>query len=657
MNSKKKNEKTEIQEKPLSYKKILFLMYFSVIFGIFYIAWRAFYTVNYNHGEFSTFWSFVLLGAELYSLMIFISFALAVSKEAKRPPNTKRAESKPFYYMKEWPTVDIFITTINEEMEIVKDTLTACMNIDYPNKKVFLLDDGRRKEMLALTKELGCEYITRATNQGYKAGNVNNALKQTNGEIVVIFDADHIPVSTFLKETIGFFDDRRVALLQTPQYFLNLDPFQKNLNLEKYISNEQELFYKIIEPGLAEYEATICGGTNFLMRRKYVEEAGYFPENTITEDFAMSLRLQCKGYKVAYYNKPLATGKSVETFADYIKQRSRWAKGNLQALLDPGNYKNLIKLKPIQFFFNFMGAFYFLYCFPRIIFILSPVLFILCGVMPVQAIIYQIALYQIIYFSLKIMFFNVTAGKYRHFLFTDVYESATSLFLSVDLMKMFLIPNFILKTKFVVTNKSNIKYKLDYNYFIPLLVMAGLVLASVFKGFYDLFYIQAPNAPSIWVNIFWSIYNMGAIIFALKVTLNKPEIRKTVRIPIKTKVKLYNFKGYVRIFNTINVSKTGALLTLDEFIPENFFENCYLIFPDCNKKRSNEDKKQEVTYSEKTFVQNFKSGYKLELIDIYKKDTHYYYRVKLDVCKDTDCPTIKNCLIENIFSNSHNWHW
>lgn len=629
--------------------KLSALMFLALTFGLFYIFWRSFYTLNFNNGYFSTIWSFVLLSAEAYSLLIFVSFSLAVAKNANTIISSPKELYKPFYYLDEWPTVDVFVTSYNESIDIVKDTLIACMKMDYPNKRVYLLDDGRRAKMLELTKELGCNYITRNNNKGYKAGNLNNALKQTDGEIIVIFDADHVPVSTFLKETVGFFENEKLALLQTPQYFLNLDPFQKNLNLERHISNEQELFYKVIEPGLAEYDSTICGGTNFLARRKYVEEAGYFPENTITEDFALSLRLQSLGYKVSYYNKPLATGLSVETFSDYIKQRSRWAKGNIQAILDPTNYKNLFKLKPLQFFFNFMGAFYFLYSFPRMIFILSPILFILCGVMPVKAVVYQIAIFQSTYFAFKILFFQFTAGRYRHFLFTDVYESATSLFMSIDLLKMFLIPNFILKQKFIVTNKSNIKYQKEYLYYIPLFILASLVIITILKGFYFLFISKEFNPGSVWVNIFWSVYNLAAILFAIKVTTNKPEIRKHIRVPVKTKVKLYNEKGYVHILNTVNISKTGALLINKDPIQENFFVDSYLVFPGCGiKNLHSKQKTQTATES---------PGYKVELIATYKKGKQYYYRIKLDECPHKQCSIYENCKIENMFMNSNNWDW
>lgn len=301
-------------------KRLLVLLIVANLWGIVYILWRAVYTVNYLGDIYSLTWSILLLLAEIFSMVIFISFSLAVSRK-----DDYELPHCPVIPPDKLPGVDIFVCSLNETEEILKPTLMAALNIDYPNKKVYLLDDGKRPEMFELTKKLGCNYITRETNKGYKAGNINNALKQTSGEIVIIFDADHIPVSTFIKDIICNFSDPKVALIQTPQHFFNLDPFQKNLGLQEYITNEQDLFYRVIEPGLATYNATICGGTNFFFRRQYVEKAGGFPEDTLTEDFAMGLKLETMGYKILYYNRPVATGKSTETFGEFIKQRSRWA--------------------------------------------------------------------------------------------------------------------------------------------------------------------------------------------------------------------------------------------------------------------------------------------------------------------------------------------
>ncbi len=609
-------------------KQLLSLLIVANIWGIAYVIWRAVYTVNYLGDIHSIIWSVILLLAEAFSMMVFISFSLAVSrKDDYELPQCRVNTADNF------PSIDIFVCSLNEKEEVVKPTLIAALNIDYPNKKVYLLDDGRRPEMFALTKRLGCNYITRETNQGFKAGNINNALKQTSGEIVIVFDADHIPVSTFINDIVCNFADPKVALIQTPQHFFNLDPFQKNLNLQKHITNEQDLFYRVIEPGLATYNATICGGTNFFFRRQYVEEAGAFPEDTITEDFALGLKLESMGYKILYYNKPVATGQSAETFAEYIKQRSRWARGNLSVIFNIENLKNLFKLNFLQIFFKVSGVSYFFFPYARLIFILSPAMFILFDLITVDAIIYQIAAFQIFYFVFKIWFFIITAGQYRHFLFTDVYETATSPFLAKDITEMFLIPSFIKKQKFLVTDKSKTltKPKLNLKLFMPIFVLYIFVLFAQLYALWDINFNDVNPAP-LTVNIFWNTYNLIIFTYALRVVFDKKELRDSIRIPIRQEVFIINRNGQRFNAHTINISKSGALIKSRTKIPDEALLDAHIILPACEEM-----------------------GFKL--IRKSEQSGDYLYQIKfISLCSDDVCYWNQDaCFIDNMFTHSDDW--
>lgn len=217
-----------------------------LIIGTTYVSWRWLYTLNIYTSPFTTFWSYTLCIAEVITLIVFTNFSmilLQANKLEKVVPKNKLQQdySKDIFFEGEvvtyktyCPSVDIFICTLNEPTDMLAATIAGCKNIEYPNFKVYVLDDGRRDEIKELTQMLGANYITRETNKGYKAGNINNALTLTEGEIVVIFDADHIPAATFLKETVYNFVDEKVALVQTPQHFANPDAFQKNLGLSDF---------------------------------------------------------------------------------------------------------------------------------------------------------------------------------------------------------------------------------------------------------------------------------------------------------------------------------------------------------------------------------------------------------------------------------------
>lgn len=109
--------------------------------------------------------------------------------------------------MSQWPTVDIFVPTYNEDLNVVKNTIYASLGIDWPKDKlnIWILDDGGRESFRQFARHVGVHYIARATHEHAKAGNINNALKHAKGEFVAIFDCDHVPTRSFLQMTMGWF--------------------------------------------------------------------------------------------------------------------------------------------------------------------------------------------------------------------------------------------------------------------------------------------------------------------------------------------------------------------------------------------------------------------------------------------------------------------
>ncbi len=209
--------------------------------------------------------------------------------------------------------------------------------MDYPRKTVYLLDDQRRPAMRQLAEELGCRYLDRPDNRHAKAGNLNHALPLSDGELIVCFDADFIPTRDFLQRTAGFFRDARVALVQTPQNFFNEDAVTRNLGLERALEDEQRLFFRTLQPGRDAMNAIVCHGSCFAVRRSALETIGGVPTETITEDWATSIKLQAAGFKLCYLNEALSAGMSADRCGEFVQQRSRWAQGTLQALFASTN--------------------------------------------------------------------------------------------------------------------------------------------------------------------------------------------------------------------------------------------------------------------------------------------------------------------------------
>lgn len=563
---------------PKDYFPAFLFIFFSAVFiiGVSYVTWRWMYTLNLLTSPFTTFWSYALCIAEILTLATFTNFGIILfrtSRLKKVSIDNKLQQDyyTDFYHNDELisfknycPSVDIFICTLNETADLLSTTIAACKNIDYPNKKVYVLDDGRREEIRELTALLGCNYITRDNNKGFKAGNINNALKQTNSEIIVIFDADHVAASTFLRETVYNFADENVALVQTPQTFCNPDAFQKNLGLSDFLANEQDMFYRIIEPSLNEFDSVFCGGTNILLRRKHLEEVGNFPETTITEDSLLGLIFHSKGYKIIYYNRPLAIGLSASSFEEYIKQRCRWAKGNVQIVANSHNWKYYTKLKPMQLFFYLTSVLYFFTPIARLIYLFAPVLFLFFDISPLVILFYQIIAFQICYFSLKYIFIYASKINFENVIFADVYDLLTSVFTAGGILQALFIPQKFANIKFSVTKKDFGKTITNYKYIIVVSLLFIIVVAAEMQGIYDLLYSDYYSALAIIANLVWNTSNIIVLAFALKVVTEKPEKRLYQRVRTEEELVVEDSKHHKHKTHLYDASRSGISFTTDE---------------------------------------------------------------------------------------------
>ena len=233
-----------------------------------------------------------------------------------------------------FPPVDVFITVATEPVEMVEETVRACLAMSYPDHRVFILNDGyvagseHWRDMEQLAMSLGIQCITRRVSGGAKAGNINHALRLTESPYVVIFDADHVPHQDFLLKTMGYFADPDMGFIQTPQYYKNhlMNPVAAGS------WEQQELFFGPIMKGKNRLNAVFMCGTNMVVRRQALVEAGGMCETNIAEDFLTSLFIHEKGWSSYYLAEVLAEGLAPEDFLSYYKQQSRWARGSLEII-------------------------------------------------------------------------------------------------------------------------------------------------------------------------------------------------------------------------------------------------------------------------------------------------------------------------------------
>ena len=245
-----------------------------------YVYWRTTSTLPPINQPQDFFPGLLVYLGEMYSVgMLALSlFVVSMPLPSRRAPSLDGDDL---------PTVDIFVPSYNEDRDLLARTLAAAKAIQYPADRmtVFLLDDGgtdqkcnsdqldaatqaqhRRSDLQRLCAELNVRYLTRSRNEHAKAGNLNNGLANSSGELVVVFDADHAPARDFLHCTVGFFrKEPHLFLVQTPHFFLNPDPIERNLRTFLKMPSENEMFYGVIQRGLDKWDASFfCGSAAVL---------------------------------------------------------------------------------------------------------------------------------------------------------------------------------------------------------------------------------------------------------------------------------------------------------------------------------------------------------------------------------------------------------
>ncbi len=535
-----------------------------------YCFFRTFYSLTYT-GFLASIAMLLLYGAEMYSALIYFS-GMFVNLWPLERKVVQLPENRAL-----WPIVDIFIPTYNEPEEMVKITVSSCSQMDYPADKlnIYILDDGgtiqkrnspdaaqalaaneRASRLKKIAQELGVNYITRERNEHAKAGNLNNALQRTRlayaektalggewlnwgtvsspGDLVLILDCDHVPTMDFLKNTAGLFlKDEKLFLVQTPHFFINPNPIEKNLGTHNDAPNENEMFYRAVQPGLDFWNSSFFCGSAALLRRNYLEEAGGISGDTITEDAETAISLHAKGYRSAYLLKPMICGLSPDTFEDFMIQRSRWTQGMIQILLlkKPFSKKGLSWYQRLCYTNNCLFWFFGL---ARSIFIIAPLVYLFFGFGIYNASPAQILVYAVPHLLCSMAITNYLFGEVRWPFFSELFETVQSIFLVGPIIGAILNPS---APKFKVTPKGK---NLDSDYLSLLSVPFYIILVMTLVGL--------PAAAARWSGypmqrgaiaacLAWVLFNIFLVMSCLGIVYELRQVRRQHRILTTEKAK------------------------------------------------------------------------------------------------------------------------
>ena len=287
--------------------KALFFSLLTLILGGAYILWVGLVVVK-NPG----FQSLLFLVAETLAFLLLA--VLAVDVWHLRYHHPQGLEPAAAY------AVDIFVPCCGEPLEVIRTTLRAAARIAYPMAQVYVLDDAASPQVAALARSLGCHYRSRPLAgeplKDSKSGNLNFGLSQSQGELILVLDADQVPAPDILTRLTGYFRLPRLAFVQTKQSFFlpEGDPFY----------NGDEVFYDAVQLSNDQANAVISCGSGVLYRRSALMEMGGFATWNLVEDVTTSYELLSRGWKGIYFPYALTRGLAPQTLAGVYRQRFQW---------------------------------------------------------------------------------------------------------------------------------------------------------------------------------------------------------------------------------------------------------------------------------------------------------------------------------------------
>ncbi len=536
----------------------LMLVWLSIMVSCRYMYWRLTESIGFE-SNIDMLLGLGLLAAEIYTFITLLLGYFQTAWPLKRQPANLPDDEK------YWPTVDVYIPTYNEPLKVVKPAIIGAMNMDWPKDKikVYVLDDGRRDEFREFAEEMGVNYITRPDNTNAKAGNINHAMSKTDGELIAIFDCDHVSVRSFLKTTVGWFlKDEKLAVVQTPHHFYSPDPFERNLDIFRKVPSEGELFYGLIQDGNDLWNASFFCGSCAVIRRTALEEVGGIATESVTEDAFTALKLHRLGYHSAYIARKQAAGLATESLSVHIGQRVRWARGMAQILrLDCPLLGRGLSWGQRLCYSNAMLHFF--YGLPRMVFLTAPLAFMFFEAHIIQASAVMIAAYVLPFLFINYVVNSRMQGNHRHSFWAEVYETTVSWYAITPTLLALINPKL---GKFNVTAKGGLVEDsfFDMKIAIPYLILLLLNIAGLILGVVRLLWWNTEEINTVILNMGWITYNLIILGAVVAVAKEKMQKRNHARIPHDLHAVMCLPEGYSVPCRTLDLSEGGGAFELSE---------------------------------------------------------------------------------------------
>jgi cellulose synthase (UDP-forming) len=529
-----------------------------------YLYWRLFTTVIPVTGEWYqvgwVWFCFVVEALALFdALILYLAFLRTSDRHSEADGHEAGLRALP---QEDLPWVDVYIPTYDESLEVLEKTITGAISLDYPNFKVWLLDDGRRPWLREYCNTKGVGYLTRGDNAHAKAGNINHALTKTSADLFAIFDADFVPQRNFLIRTVGFFADPSIGIVQVPHTFYNYDPTQSSLGVQKALPDDQRFFFEAIMPSRDGWNAAFSCGSNSVTRREALRSIGdELPTDSITEDMLLSISLLRNGYITRYLCERLAFGLAPEGLKAFFVQRQRWARGAMQILfLAAGPLgRNLTLMQRLLF----LPTHWLTQSLMLLLTIIAPLVFLWTGVLPLVNVTPEAVLYYLLPMMLAV------AGGIWAFAPRQYFPFAAQVHGTFQSFKI--LPTVLLTMAkpfghvFKVTPKGALAKKSHYDrgiFWTAATLMAATILGLVINARSEWRIIgQAGLLPMV---ACWAAINIVVLFLVCMMSLQAPVRRGEERFKLDEPIWIFAANGALSTGRIKDISLTGAAITADQ---------------------------------------------------------------------------------------------
>lgn len=471
------------------------------------------------------------------------------------------------------PRVAFFIPTYDEGEELLRRTIVGAQAVEYPHKTVYLLDDGTHldeqeppRDMAKLAKELGCEYIARSDNKGAKAGNLNNALSQTDEDLIAFLDCDNIPSVHFLKRMVGFFSDPEIAMVISSLHYYNAQTSTGNVGIEMLVASDHARSLGMSQTGRDAFNALLCFGTSYIVRRDALERIEGIPTETLCEDWATSIRLQAHGYKTYFLDEVLSSGMAAECVSEFVQQRLRWCQGTVQSIYTKlSNPLRISGLNIVQRIVHLFGVLYYFMFVANVVAFAIPPLYFIFGIVPIQANLTQFIVFFVPFFLIYNVMYLALSRSFSSLVSSQISDYLLTFPLAAVVITTLIDPS---KRIFRVTNKN---MTIAENSIVPwlglpLFCMFMIYLGGILIGFGNVTWLGVDGPLGAYIG--WCIYRMVLFWMAFQAATNLQQRRQGIRFGLTTICQLSDGNGVTLGEGSVSdISEYGVQLITDVELP------------------------------------------------------------------------------------------